>query len=882
MPNMGKPGAGRVRIPHPGWLLATILALAAATLAVLVLGDSADHGINTALSSLEKSALALGAAFCLLGLLWRYRNSLQANSPRGIEIVSDRSTTSQDVIAELREKLSSLELSSPSTVPGEASPQSFLTDISTVVKTATTPMGWVAAGLLTLRPRAVYRVHCVCREDASSPEPKGLTVEVSTKVGSDSTVATVWAQDWDGVASRAACVVAAFVLPRCKLSKRAPWIPWRGRDLDPQLFYHFIEARRLASQGRSEEALEHFVTAQALDPLNPYIRIERATVLDELALYIDALAIYVDVVTLESWYDRKLWKRYRGLMRDNYRGQSAHGMLRRSPHGPAALLLARYRMIGSLAASQRIAEQWKRHCGRRASDPRFAHPRHRDAMSALQRLRPILGAYGLEMMGAEQRDKLPPGDFGYREIEVSASAIRRVLQYAALMETVALERDYRLSKPRRWRRQLGITQRSVRILPIWAWLHFRYVETLQLGDSFGATGIPYADLPRPAGDIFKSRLRRSQWVLYKWPPPLDLILRKVRRAQRWHPWSRPGWQEHYNAACTYALGLVTPELRTSMNLQITPGIAEDHLMYVGHAIDSLERAVLAPDSRLENGISPWLVRGDQDLNDLRITRPFATFLERYLAEDLAVPPLPTNLAILTLSAHMVRLVERYASLREADWLGPDAIRSIDLKQELEWWQTLRQYTLQYKDWATRRRLIILGQSGLRHAPFDSVIPRLDPDIRVPQPNHRKSSGSKTSQKTDQVTRVQSLLDISADLDAKAREMIGRRNRVLDKLYELIPWRQLEKALTEASTSWGAYRDSQLSMKIAMQLANTWKRIGMLAKSLRETQAPAKADNHADDLLVEILQLVRLLSDLPVKVPKSPSPSELVGCPQEQR
>ena len=288
-------------------------------------------------STAEWAWWVLAAALAVLAVVLGTRAYLlhKAARARSIEIlipnVAD-GVPGDEIVAELRQELLTvIHLSSPTVVPGESSSQDFVADVRTA---AANPTGWgvLTAALGTLirfGASKPYRVNLVARR--FDDDHVGLTVEVSSRVSGEMAVTTVRDGRWDIVARRAAYDVAAFVLPRSDLSRKAPWIAWRGIELNTQLFFSFQNARRLAGKGRLEEALHHFDKALDRDPLNSYIKVERATVLDQLGLYLDALAAYVDAVTTESWYDRKLWKRYRDGPRRQPRWMAATAVVRCQP-----------------------------------------------------------------------------------------------------------------------------------------------------------------------------------------------------------------------------------------------------------------------------------------------------------------------------------------------------------------------------------------------------------------------------------------------------------------------------------------------------------------------------------------------------------------------
>jgi hypothetical protein len=793
--------------------------------------------------------------------IWLILNAARA---RTVEITA-QGPIPGDALAAFREALTSVYLSSPSAVPGQSAPQDFLSDVREVA-TAKSTWGVILLAITAVVRLRAYRVSCTAREDTDDGL-KSLTVEVISGVTREIQVTTVCERAWEDVVRRAACHVAAFVLPRTWQARQPPWTPWRRQQLDPDLFYYFQEARRLARSGRLEESLSHFDKATALDPLNPYIRIEQATVMDELGLYIDALATYVDVVTTESWYDRPVWKRYRELFADRDGWDAGPRRRDRSPHGPAALELARYRVVCSLAASQRLVEQWHRHTSpdtsqkTRGDMARDQPERSREARRVIATLRPLVGAFYRKMLEEYGEEWSPEQQRAAQNMEPEVWH-RRVMQYAALLEARHLERDYRWNRPRRWQRSLLISQSAIRILPVWANLQFRYVEIAQeRAVRFGGKELSVPLVPT------KSRLpltlpqenRHGPWDMFRqrtsapipgdeWPPAVETVKASVRWSLTGRA-TKLGWLEHYNGACAFAVAMLTPELyegpdgrphfgskRCSVPLN---ELASRHIAIIRLAIGELAKSVTASDSQFA-GISPWLRRGDQDLDDLRVTESYATFVDRYLSPGASWPPVPPNVARLTMSAHVLLLVQWVAGLRQALWEEraefANSVAWGDLAEEAESWRRLLEYCTNYRDWRTRYRFIALGHAlcppGSR---FESAIPVLEYDTgwreiiegsldvrtqQVPELPRPADSDHDNSA----IRHTQNWLSLSFHLDRAARQLIESRNEILARLAEsLANPHPLGDALAQRA------RDAQLAgdrppTGTSVLLANVWQAI----------------------------------------------------------
>lgn len=862
--------SGQLRMPRPGRATADFI------LAVVVVLALAGVGLYLSQSCpvLVRPLLVLLGIGCVVDgiLLRRMLRHRSAAGPGPIEITALREAPGpppEELTAALCNALTSVHLASPSTIPGESAPQDFITDVHTVAASAS-PWGLLLAAATAFLPGRAYRVSLVVRT-SEAKNTCGLTIEVTNRYSSDVSVATVWGPTWSAVMEHAACHVAAHILPRTRLCRQPPWTPWHGVELDPELFHHFTEARRLARVGRFEEALDHFDRAAALDPRNPYIRFEKATILEQLGLHIDALAVYVDVVTMESWHHEALWKRYRQRFGDGLYKDARPRRFRPSPNGATAVRLARYGMIGALGASQRIAAQWRTppRPGQEPHQPAQNRPtpgmqsqgrRREDAERIVSRLRPLLRAYAAIMI--REHGILDPAGIPLSDIERSPELLRRVLQFAALVEAKDLVDDCRPPWWRRWRplsrsrwphHPPAVSGTTIRALLPWAALQYRYLETLH---SRGLAAAHRADPKSTNADpestnaetIFTASpwlarlaalppLRErhpglapeiGRWPAGRWPPPPDLVTRLVipRPPRRW------GWLEHYNAACVFAVSMVTPEMFLLDPDLVDEPAAKDHQNLVRRAVNQLELAVVASESQFAAGRAPWFRYGDQDLEDLRVTPEYQTFIDRFLPDVAPLARLPRNVELLAITGHLFRLVERYARLRKESWEAhakDQPVPAKELLREADWWIRLREFCRDYRDWPTRRDLIQLATES--SGTFDSAMPKIEEDKQWANRTWRIHE-TVASNGTDVRPRIHHWLMLSAELGIMAQGLIDERNSALDGLWEKLdrhlPARiALEQALVSAGTDHGGGR-----IISPAQLAEGWRSVEWYMRQLR--------------------------------------------------
>ena len=227
-------GLRTVKLPHPvAALIAFALVLLIYVAAVIAYSPAlnfvhADHSWRIG-ASRAGVALAVVVGLWLVVLWRRYMRAWGASRPGSIDITvisasSNAVANANQIAAELRNALTDVYLSGPSVVPGTSAPQDFLTEVRGVAKQAPTSWGVVVGAMSLVSPRNVYRVSCTEQADDSGGA-HGLTVEIAGLPGHEASVTAVWGDTWPQVARQAACHIAAYVLPRTKLSLRPPWTP---------------------------------------------------------------------------------------------------------------------------------------------------------------------------------------------------------------------------------------------------------------------------------------------------------------------------------------------------------------------------------------------------------------------------------------------------------------------------------------------------------------------------------------------------------------------------------------------------------------------------------------------------------------------------------
>jgi hypothetical protein len=758
----------RVAMPHPLlWTLTTALLVGLAVAAAVAPkpADTADPKVpaplpgwvpdrlswlsSDDLPTVLHAATALFAVAAVLALRRTLFAFLVAR-PGAIEIVlSGRrggpdggpggSTPDEEVLAHLRRRLSNLSLSAPQSVPNEPSAESVLDGVKSAANGTGNALATVAAVTrAVLQVRYGYRASLQLHE-RTGPEPHGITVTVAVLPTGRAQIASIWADDWEDLAEQAAHLVGAYVIPRSRLSRRAPWKSWRGLELPPDLFHESQLARQHVIAREYERAIAAYHRALKTDPQNPYLRIELAQTQEQLGLFMDALAGYADVVAIESWYDRRVWWRLRYLLRDNYdsSGQPP-SRFRRSPSGRDALLIARFRLVGRLAAAEQLADQWRRVVDNPESEDR--NPRRSAERRALaQRLIVWLRSYWRNYRKDPDRQHLGPFD---DTVFADRLRLRHFLQYVADHEARLLIDDYRWSRLRRWP-GMSVTQTSLKTMRVWAPLY-----------------------------LAKAEFELDPDTKPHWKRPPARLGEDLEQALRPKPARLREWQEHYMAACTFAVALSgwPPDSKAYRQLSL-------------RAVRHLERAVSCSESAYVGRFAQWLSTGDQDLNPLRATFAFVDYLDRYLPNPEHRVERPKDLLRLLMSMHTMRLLYGYAHLRAGYWedeqrrlQGGSPIDRQELGREAEARRIARSYLLDDRDWYTRTTLIDEQEAFARrhglHSP-GSTFPQFQEDPAVQRHALSRSEGTGDSPGPDYP-------------DGYYREIIEGRRLYWRKLLDSLP------------------------------------------------------------------------------------------------
>jgi hypothetical protein len=629
-----------------------------------------------------------------------------------------------------RQRLSDLRLTAPTATPGARTSVDFVDLLETSKLDPKQPFAAIGRVLRLVRPTHAYEVKAkLLRRD--EPPAFGVALEVIVLPQRRTTLRTYWRDTWEEALDRAARGVSAQVVPRSRHSDRGTWTGWRRLTLDEKLFDLHHQAQRLLGEQRYEEALDHCYEALRRDPGNGYLRYALGAMQEELALYLDA---YLTYGAIPGSLDVPKDKHHR---RANAR----------------IAFLARYRQTILLGYGERLAEQWL------PPPPEAVDSRRSEELRGLRdRLRPDLKTAFIAL-------NVDPADLAGLNLEGDlAAGLDELLDERAHLDSVEqgkgglgrpLKRSERHDNRARRERRLhlffqllaaggvralladyggpalkhvdtGVTATSLDLLPAWAEVRVRRARHL-LGSEVGrqrARAQPPESAARGAG------VRRDS---SRWPPTPQ----QVRELWAAAPYvggrsleerlrTSTEFADHYNAACTYAIGLLTHRHEPSEQARVD-ALAEA-------AVGELVLAADAGGSSMVATRWDRILSDEPDLDGLRPEPAFRRFETERLPSPRPAPVRPSSIVRLKASRHSVRLAYLCTERLEAAWHARAAEEGdTDIHRALAWWRDeqgawwlARDLALHHRHWQTRLDLIQEMQAfAERNAmpPFEVVHPR---------------------------------------------------------------------------------------------------------------------------------------------------------------
>ncbi|MFI2072548.1 tetratricopeptide repeat protein [Streptomyces triculaminicus] len=749
------------------------------------------HGLTAIITgnhvSLGGQLACLALALLLVYLVWRATRSALAYRPGPVNVqklVGSTPKTTSPPLLELTELLSEYlsesNLYQPATMPADVPPSAFLDILGEV--DLEKPGSSIPRALSRLHPKLTYKVSGVLQVRNEGAERYGMTVTLTAYVFSGARATTVWGRNWDEVVHRAADWVMATLLPITRPGKQPPWRDWWARELPPELFTAYQRAKRLIHQERFDEALNFYYEAMEHDPQNVYLRAEVAGVQEQLGLYLDALDTCQGALTLDEQssekHSKRLWLR-RSLRPTNFR-YLGH------PRRFGQFFSIRYRNAVILGSPEKTAEQWfTPGCTRRAEERREIRERLRpiivdrywpaavdlalndfpgveycrfptiryayDQLSEFEKLR--LDKHRLEDYVKEwfRRQLTVTGIGGCApSSNLKQRKVAVVFQRACAQEFHRLTRDDVHARLAHFTWLLWLARLLCKVWPGYSReVHSPYVSThavlvtnrdvwapLRLAWASSALEWPRhrnkpAILHRPAWWRGRAYTRKSRAITWK-TPPKKLEERVARTLRRLSPspfaWPTREWQDHYTAACVYAV---------AMEGHKGPPDVEPYNQLAVRAVEQLSKSLLCAESGYTTVGRSWMLAEDPDLAALRDHPLFKHF------ENTAYPTanLPTGTRTHTdhdarMAAYDRRLLRSTAEVMESVWLERGHKVPANIRMLAEWAQAEAEIWELLKDIAEGHARIWLHRARLIQAVQDC-----DPTTpeRVGYPPHMNQS-----------------------------------------------------------------------------------------------------------------------------------------------
>jgi tetratricopeptide (TPR) repeat protein len=499
-------------------------------------------------------------------------------------------TTPAQVTALFRDQLGLLRLGTAKPSPGATPEGSFL---EVLASGTVSQSDWLHTALTLVRaswPGYAFEVSGMIQQRAGR-KGCGITVQALRLPGEPGPLVEVWEDSWELAAQKAADGAVAALLPRTRLC-RGPWASWQRFRPPRELFTAYREAGELVAERRYDEALGRYRDALARDPTNLTVALQLGQLQEKIGLFIGALTTYQRILSLDNPGRHPLPS---GL----YRRQSRREWER-------SVLIAKYRQIVLLSQGS-LVKEW---CGSFEDEPlnyrdelRKHFKRELEPLT-IARHDPATDAIGEAIaLLIEQRHSDEAPVVLSRLLPFAYKAGYELARSLARVERNAWEQPLT-------RRTIGLTLATL------------FVRAEIRGDNGEGQDLP---------DDLISKLEHAArfagwrpWAWAGWAPP--------------QPFRRT-WQQHYNAACLYAMPLaLTQDSFERENLEaerrdgrslLAPPRDERTEALVRLAVGRLERAASRANSEFVVTRRDWVLEEDLDLRGLRHHPEFRAFAVAY-------------------------------------------------------------------------------------------------------------------------------------------------------------------------------------------------------------------------------------------------------------
>ncbi|MFF9910287.1 hypothetical protein [Streptomyces sp. NPDC013457] len=648
---------------------------------------------------------------------------------RLVSATADHEPSLEGLTAQLRKQLSETNLYPPSALPAESPAESFL-DLLGDIDLEPKKLGTSILRLFSrLRPKVAYKVRGVLRVRDEEPV-FGVTVTVTSYATRGSRTETMWRPTWEEAVRASGYWVMAALVPVTQASRRAPWQEWRGRNLQPELFAAYQEARELSQDRKFDDALDRYYTALRLDPTNVHLRTQIAGTQEKLWLHLDALETYHGAILL-----------------DGQSREERNARLRRGPWNPRrsfckrygwwrnGLLEARFRYAVVLGMSERTAHQWCRSKVDPADyrkAPRRAHTRWEIRKS----LTPAL----VERYWRTVVHLTPPGaddpicdektarawlEEQLGEEGLDKANVSLIFQLACEEEMYQLAADYpllRFFRNSSRRRSRGLTWTSLRLnRDVWAPLRLAWAERQTKN---GVVPGLRNDLvwPMKEEDLRKRVEQARGWWVWR---------RTAARLSSWQLWPPRPWQDRYNTACIYAVAMGGHESNGHESKQELDELAV-------RSVEELEAAARADLTSFHPIMRSWLLIEDPDLEWLRPNPRFIRFEREIYPHDAPDRDRPQRPVKAEMKAYDQQLLGGTAHVMEHTWRLRGKVLPAEAHVIAQWfitekwvWQCVHRVAAnQGRDWRDREKLLqtvreIADSTLLAKYGLPSKLPELD-------------------------------------------------------------------------------------------------------------------------------------------------------------
>jgi hypothetical protein len=595
-----------------------------------------------------------------------------------------------------RVRLMQLRLHAPAPVPGATPAEDLLSVLDAEHLDAKNVLGSVVSVLRAALPTHGYEVSVTLTQENAAPPGKprlGVTAQLARLPNEAVPIDTAWADSWDDAITQAADMVTAVVLPRTRLSNRAPWSGWRRYQMPGLVVHCYEKSQELTSARRYDEALSHCFQALTLDPKSVDLRLCKGFIEEKLGLYMDAVATYAAARRVADKTSRRLYNR------------------RARRHRHASGRIATYR-LAVLLGGRKFAHQWRKpDCGTR---------RDRQRTLVRERLSPELQALleQHDLLPSEpERGNLPPNQAAKRnqilallektqdpqksrEPRESGDVddddpcyfeLRRLLAQLAASELSDLQRSVT-----RHRTQRGsLTPLSVKLTAAAVQLRLCYLDPEAARRENACSGTRTSSLEWARAEIADTRRRRPFRT----------------------------WAEEYSAAIYYALPLLVNPARAHDGRSAAAKKpdeearrADDELRtaLAKLAVEHLKRAMSSTPSLYAAERRDWVLSEDPDLDGLRACRAFKHFETIYFPSPAPTPRRPPRASRWEMSRYTHALLADTARRWETVWHQRRdlVVSNIDPHVVIQWskdeasaWRMVGRMARDYRHWPARCELI---------------------------------------------------------------------------------------------------------------------------------------------------------------------------------